>query len=86
MQLGKCAVTGGFLTSDQVHCHHKLPRHMGGTDEFSNLVIVHKDVHRLTHATNDETIKRYRNTLQLDRKQLKKLNQFREVCNLVALV
>jgi RNA-directed DNA polymerase len=86
MQLGKCAVTGGFLTSDQVHCHHKLPRHMRGTDEFNNLVIVHKDVHRLIHATNDETIKRYRNILQLDRKQLKKLNQFREVCNLVALV
>jgi RNA-directed DNA polymerase len=86
MQLGKCAVTGEFLTSDQVHCHHKLPRHMRGTDEFNNLVIVHKDVHRLIHATNDETIKRYRNILQLDRKQLRKLNQFREVCNLIALV
>lgn len=46
MQLGKCAVTAEFLTSNQVHCHHKLPRHMGGTDEFNNLVIVHKDVHR----------------------------------------
>ena len=51
MQLGKCAVTGEFLTSDKVHCHHKLPRNMGGTDEFSNLVIIHKDVHRLIHAT-----------------------------------
>ena len=86
MQLGKCAVTGEFLTSDQVHCHHKLPRHMGGTDEFNNLVIVHKDVHRLIHATSEKTIERYRNILQLDGKQLKKLNQFRKVCNLVALV
>lgn len=86
MQLGKCAVTGGFLTSNQVHCHHKLPRHMGGTDEFSNLVIVHKDVHRLIHAINEKTIERYRNILQLDGKQLKKLNQFRKVCNLVTLV
>jgi RNA-directed DNA polymerase len=59
---------------------------MGGTDEFSNLVIVHEDVHRLIHATNEETIKRYRNILQLDGKQLKKLNQFRKVCNLIALV
>jgi RNA-directed DNA polymerase len=86
MQLGKCAVTGGFLTSNQVHCHHKLPRHMGGTDGFNNLVIVHKDVHRLIHATSEKTIERYRNILQLDKKQLKKLNQFRKVCNLVALV
>ena len=86
MQSGKCAVTGGFLTSNQVHCHHKLPRHMGGTDEFNNLVIVHKDVHRLIHATSEKTIERYRNILQLDGKQLKKLNQFRKVCNLVALV
>ena len=59
MQLGKCAVTGEFLTSDKVHCHHKLPRHMGGTDEFSNLVIVHKNVHRLIHATSEKTIERY---------------------------
>lgn len=86
MQLGNCAVTGKFLTSDQVHCHHKMPRHMGGTDEFSNLVIVHKDVHRLIHAKSEKTIERYRNILQLDGKQLKKLNQFRKVCNLVALV
>ncbi|MDF2789911.1 MAG: putative intron 2 protein [Neobacillus sp.] len=86
MQLGKCAVTGEFLTSDKLHCHHKLPRHMGGTDEFSNLVIVHEDVHRLIHATNETTIERYRNILQLDGKQLKKLNQFRKVCNLIALV
>lgn len=86
MQLGLCAVTGEFLTSNQVHCHHKLPRHMGGTDEFNNLVIVHKDVHRLIHATSEKTIERYRNILQLDGKQLKKLNQFRKVCNLVALV
>lgn len=86
MQLGKCAVTEGFLTSDQVHCHLKVPRHLGGTDEFENLIIVHGDVHRLIHATSKKTIERYRNILQLDGKQLKKLNQFRKVCNLIALV
>lgn len=40
MQLGKCAVTGKFLLANEVHCHHKTPRHMGGTDKFSNLVVV----------------------------------------------
>ncbi|MFC3882024.1 HNH endonuclease signature motif containing protein [Bacillus songklensis] len=86
MQFGECAVTGRFLIAEEVHCHHKLPRHMKGTDEFNNLVIVHEMVHKLIHATNKKTIERYRNFLQLDGKQLKKLNQFRKVCNLVALV
>ena len=86
MQLGKCAITGKFLSANEVHCHHKKPRLLGGTDEFKNLVIVHKDVHRLIHATDNMTIEKYRDILQLDGKQLKKLNQFRKVCNLVALV
>lgn len=77
---------GEFLSAEEVHCHHKLPRHMGGTDEFSNLVIIHENVHRLIHATNERAIERYMNSLQLDGKQLKKLNQLRKVCNLVALV
>jgi RNA-directed DNA polymerase len=86
MQQGKCAITGTFLASTEVHCHHKMPQNMGGTDEFSNLVIVHENVHRLIHATDEKTIVRYRSLLQLDGKQLKKLNQFRKVCNLAALV
>lgn len=86
MQSGKCAITGEFLVAEEVHCHHRTPRHMGGTDEFKNLVIVHKNAHRLIHATETETIERYKSLLQLDGKQLKKLNQFRKKCNLVALV
>jgi group II intron reverse transcriptase/maturase len=86
MQLGKCAVTGEFLTANELHCHHKLPKYMGGTDEFRNLIIVHANVHKLIHATDEKTIERYRKILQLNGKQLKKLNQFRKVCNLVALV
>lgn len=86
MQLGKCEVTGEFLTANEVHCHHKLPKKFGGTDEFGNLRIVHKYVHRLIHAKKKQTIDYYRAILQLDGKQLKKLNAFRKVCNLVALV
>ncbi|WP_285397774.1 group II intron reverse transcriptase/maturase [Lysinibacillus sp. fls2-241-R2A-57] len=86
MQSGKCAITGEFLVAEEVHCHHRIPRHMGGTDEFKNLVIVHRNVHKLIHATETETIERYKSLLRLDGKQLKKLNQFRKKCNLVALV
>lgn len=76
MQSGKCAITGEFLVAEEVHCHHRIPRHMGGTDEFKNLVIVHRNVHKLIHATETETIERYKSLLQLDGKQLEKLNQF----------
>ncbi|PHA19894.1 group II intron reverse transcriptase/maturase [Bacillus wiedmannii] len=86
MQNGKCAVTGIFLLADDAHCHHKIPKGMGGTDEFNNLIIVHEFVHRLIHAINEETIRTYMRTLQLNDKQLKKINKLRKACNLVTLV
>jgi hypothetical protein len=58
-QQGKCAVTGVVLEADDIYCHHKLPRHMGGKDNYQNLMIVSDDVHRLIHATNENTIKNY---------------------------
>jgi len=80
-QFGKCAVTGKMLDSGDVHCHHKLPRHLGGTDEYKNLVIVCEDVHRLIHATNPEMVRKYMKKLNLDPKQIKKLNKFRNLAN-----
>lgn len=41
---------------------------------------------RLIHATNDETIRTYMRILQLNDKQLKKINKLRKACNLVTLV
>lgn len=60
MQSGKCAITGECLVAEDVHCHHRTPRHMGGTDEFMNLVIVHKNTHGLIHATETKMIERYK--------------------------
>ena len=56
---GKCEITGKLLSVNEVHCHHFLPRHLGGTDQYSNLRIVHVDVHRLIHATTPESIQFY---------------------------
>ena len=78
-QNGKCAVTGRKLEIKEIHCHHKLPRYLGGTDEYKNLAIVSEDVHRLIHATNPETIRKYLEKLNLDAKQLKKLEKFRSL-------
>jgi len=80
-QFGKCAVTGKVLSAGDIHCHHKLPRYLGGTDEYKNLVIVCEDVHRLIHATNPKIIRKYMSILNLDAKQLKKLNKYRSLVN-----
>lgn len=76
-QYGKCAVTGKVLWIDEIHCHHKKPVSQGGTDEYKNLVIVHADVHKLIHATRQETITVYLNRLNLTKPQLEKLNKLR---------
>jgi len=76
-QYGKCAVTGKVLWIDEIHCHHKKPVSQGGADEYKNLVIVHVDVHKLIHATRQETINVYLNGLNLTKSQLEKLNKLR---------
>ncbi|WP_438881726.1 group II intron reverse transcriptase/maturase [Bacillus cereus group sp. Bce001] len=76
-QKGQCSVTGKTLSVNDMECHHKLPRAEGGTDVYSNLVYVSSDVHKLIHATNDETIAKYLNRVELDKKMLKKLNTLR---------
>ena len=76
-QYGRCAVTGKELWLDEIHCHHKQPLSNGGTDKYMNLVIVHRDIHRLIHATDPNTIAVYLNLFQLDKKALAKLNALR---------
>ena len=76
-QYGKCAVTGWILWIDEIHCHHKKPTSQGGTDEYNNLVIVHKDVHMLIHAVKSETIQAYLDKVKPDKSQLEKINKFR---------
>ena len=61
----------------EIHCHHKTPRANGGSDKYDNLVLVSDQIHRLVHATQMETISRYVTLLELNKNQLKKLNEFR---------
>lgn len=76
-QYGKCAVTGKELWIDEIHCHHKLPKHLGGTDEYSNLVIVHKEIHKLIHATSVDTINAILNLIMPTETMLEKINKLR---------
>ena len=78
-QYGRCAVTGAELMPYEIQCHHKLPLENGGTDKYSNLVIVFRTVHSLIHATLEETIARLLSNLKLNQKQMSKLNKLREM-------
>ena len=84
-QYGKCAITGKILALHEIHCHHKKPVSQGGNDRYENLIILHKDIHRLLHATKETTIKAYLSQLQLTYKQKAKLNKLRQLANLQAI-
>lgn len=81
-QYGKCHVLGVELEVNEIHCHHKKPRALGGTDEYKNLAILHEDVHRLIHSTDGETIKCYLSRLNLKAEQLERVNKLRELAKL----
>ena len=84
-QYGKCAVTGKVLWIDEIHCHHILPVSDGGKDDYSNLVIVHEDIHKLIHATLPETIAAYRNLFKLTKPMLNKINKYRQAVGNTAI-
>lgn len=77
-QYGKCKVFDTVLDIDDIHCHHIIPKVFGGTDKYNNLVILHKDIHTLVHAVNQEIINKYLEKTNLDKKQIKKVNDLRK--------
>lgn len=81
-QKGKCAVSGIALDANQVDCHHKKPLSLGGDDSYQNLIIVSDAVHILIHSSSERTIKKYLNDLQLNSKQLAKLNNLRKLAKM----
>ena len=39
MKMGKCEMTGIYLSAADVHCHHYVPLHLGGSDRFSIIFV-----------------------------------------------
>lgn len=77
-QQGKCYVTGELFESvDEIHCHHKQQKAKGGNDDYSNLVLIRQNVHKLVHASQKEIILKYLNEIQPNSNQLKKINYLR---------
>lgn len=76
---GKCYVTGRILTPSELHCHHKTPKKLGGGDEYRNLCLVHKTIHKLIHGTTRELITQWLAEMRISDDQLKKLNHLRQL-------
>lgn len=85
-QYGKCAVTGEVMLRHDIHCHHKVPVSKGGTDEYANLVLISKDVHTLIHAAQETTIEKLLKFLNLEPKQLSKLNKLRTMAEMPPII
>lgn len=81
-QYGRCGVTGIKLTPNDIHCHHKIPLEQGGTDSYSNLILVTEAVHILIHATKEDTIQKYIKELGLTNMQIEKCNKLRKMAEL----
>lgn len=77
-QKGKCRICGEELELDEIYCHHIIPKELGGTDEYKNLIIVHIDIHKLIHSTNKIEITNLISKFNLDMTQIEKLNKFRK--------
>lgn len=75
-QQGKCAVTQAPLTVGEMEVHHKEE---SKDDSYKNLIIILRPVHRLIHATNDNTIEWYLEKVHPDQKQLAKINKLRNL-------
>ena len=77
-QWGKCFVTGESLMIGDMEIHHKIPREIGGTDEYKNLVWITEDVHKLVHAVCEDTIDKYLQMVKPNKEQLEKVNELRK--------
>ena len=76
-QNGMCAITKEQLVIGNMECHHKLPKHLNGTDIYQNLLFLKREVHKLIHATKNNTIMKYLDILKLDDNTLEKVNKLR---------
>jgi RNA-directed DNA polymerase len=82
MKQGKCEITGRFLRAQDVHCHHYIPVHLGGSDKFNNLRILHKEVHKLIHMTDTVKMNTLIENLGITQPILEKINTYRGKCEL----
>lgn len=76
-QKGLDGITGELLDVRTMHCHHKVPWVKTKNDNYNNLILINEDVHKLIHATNQDTINKYLNKLTLSTEMIDEINKLR---------
>lgn len=57
LQKGQCPVCRDWLMSgEKLHIHHRQPKVSGGTDDFSNLALIHTTCHQQVHKRRGEAV------------------------------
>ena len=77
-QKGKCKICGQELELEEIYCHHIIPKELGGTDEYKNLIIVHTYIHKAIHSTDENEVTKIISNFSLNISQIEKLNKFRK--------
>ena len=77
-QKGKCKICGQELELEEIYCHHIIPKELGGTDDYKNLIIVHTDIHKAIHSTDENEVTKIISNFSLNISQIEKLNKFRK--------
>ena len=77
-QKGKCKICGQELELEEIYCHYIIPKELGGTDEYKNLIIVHTDIHKAIHSTDENEVTKIISNFSLNISQIEKLNKFRK--------
>ena len=76
---GKCEISKQQLLFEDVVCHRLNPKEQGGTDEYKNLRIIHRDIEQLIYETEVNIIRiLIEKTGCKESTKLVKLNKWRE--------
>ncbi|EHR0219397.1 group II intron reverse transcriptase/maturase [Clostridium perfringens] len=78
-QKGMCGISKINLDIFDMEVHHKIPKSMGGTDEYKNLIILTTEMHKLIHATTQQTINKYMEYLRPNKRVLGTINKYRKL-------
>ena len=80
-QQGRCAITKDDLKIGQLKCLHQIPKNVGGTDNYKNIIIVSADVYKLIHEENERNqlvyMKRIGRSIR-NKTAIKRLNNLRK--------
>ena len=82
----KCAISGEeFIKPDDVVCYMKVPKELGGYEQYKNLLLFHRRYLPLLVSKDEQLLKKNCKSLAVTKKQLTKINDLRAAAKLAAI-